>query len=82
MDRFRIVCAAVLLICSVSAGAQLKPSTSKPPLTLDAPAESAKKDAAPAKRDIGAEEAKEAEARDAAEKWLALLDRGSSAGLG
>lgn len=75
MDRFRTVCAAVLLACSVSAGAQLKPSTSKPPLTLDAPVQPATKDAPP-KRNITAEEAKEAEARAAAETWLTLLDRG------
>jgi hypothetical protein len=75
MKRISALCAAVLLICSGTSDAQLKPSTSKPPLSPES-MPSAKKDAEPAKRDPAVDEAKEAEARAAAEKWLALIDRG------
>src|SRR5512134_3045938 len=63
-----------LLAVACSAGAQLKPSTSKPLLTPPA-APSAPKADAPATAG-SVEEAKEAAAQAAAEKWLALLDRG------
>jgi len=73
MNLMRWLAAGVLLTLCCSAGAQLKPSTSKPPLTPPA-APSAPKADAPAKAG-SVEEAKEAAAQAAAEKWLALLDR-------
>lgn len=74
MNLMRFLSATVLLTVACSAGAQLKPSTSKPPLTPSPAAQPAPKVDAP--RDLSVEEAKEAAAQAAAEKWLALLDRG------
>jgi Protein of unknown function (DUF4019) len=74
MNLMRWLAAGALLTLTCSAAAQLKPSTSKPPLTPQA-APSAPKAEVPAKAG-SVEEAKEAAAQAAAEKWLALLDRG------
>jgi hypothetical protein len=74
MSLMRWLSAVALLAVACSAGAQLKPSTSKPPLTPPA-AESTPKADVPAKAG-SVEEAKEAAAQAAAEKWLLLLDRG------
>lgn len=74
MNLMRWLAAVALLTLACSAGAQLKPSTSKPPLTPPAATSEPKADA-PAKAG-SVEEAKEAAAQTAAEKWLALLDRG------
>jgi len=74
MNLMHLITATVALTLACSAGAQLKPSTSKPPLTPPS-AESAAKADAPATA-ASVVEAKEAAAQAAAEKWLALLDRG------
>lgn len=73
MNSMRWWAAAALLSVACTAGAQLKPSTSKPPLTPPAAESAAKADAAA--RSATTVEAKEAAAQAAAEKWLALLDR-------
>jgi hypothetical protein len=74
MNLMRWLAVGALLTLTCSAGAQLKPSTSKPPLTPPA-AESAPKAEVPAKAGSSVE-SKEAAAQAAAEQWLALLDRG------
>jgi hypothetical protein len=74
MDLMRLSAAAVGLALACSAGAQLKPSTSKPPLAP--PAEQSGPKAETPATAGSVEEAKEAAAQAAAEKWLALLDRG------
>jgi hypothetical protein len=74
MNLMRCLAAGAVLTLACSAAAQLKPSTSKPPLTPPA-VESAPKAEAAAKSGPSVE-AKEAAAQAAAEQWLTLLDRG------
>jgi hypothetical protein len=74
MNLMRFLLAAALLTLAWSAGAQLKPSTGKPPLTSPTAAPAPKTDAVAKGGSV--EDAKEAAAQAAAEKWLALLDRG------
>jgi hypothetical protein len=74
MNVMRFVSAVALLAVACSAGAQLKPSPANPPLTPPA-AQPAPKADSPAKASSDVD-AKEAAAQAAAEKWIALLDRG------